>query len=52
MDVRGLLTKIPPKASGRVLKGINEVYQAMNKIVLTYIKQMEEFQVIASKKEA
>ena len=52
VDARGLLAEIPAKVKSRALKAVDEVYQAMNKIVLAYIKQMEEFQVMASEKEA
>ena len=41
--MRALLVEILAKAKGRLLKVIEESYQAVDKIVFAYIEQMEEF---------
>ena len=51
-DIRKLLVKIPTSAKSKVLRGIEEIFHTADKVVIAYIKQMEEFQTMASNNKA
>ena len=46
------MAEIPQEARGKVLSGVEAIYMVANKIALAYMDQMEEFQTVASEKEA
>ena len=38
VDIRGLLVEIPTKARGKVLRGVNKIYKATDKVVFAYME--------------
>ena len=52
LDIQSRLAKIPHRLKSKVLYGMEKIFQVVDKMVIAYMDQMEELQMVTSEKKA